>query len=89
MAVVCWAFGWISDVVSMTDFTGVRIGFLVLRMPALGRFIRPFAVAGDFAKYFLIMSAFMNGIPSRWPLDTAFSRVDMGALKKVWCIYFS
>ena len=54
---------------------------LVLLMPARGRFIRPFEVAGDLAKYFLMISAFMKGIPSSWPLETDLTRVGISALK--------
>ena len=53
----------------------------VLRMPVRGRFIRPFDVAGLGAKYFRIKSAFMNGIPSNWPLLIALINVCAGGLK--------
>ena len=52
VAVVRWAFGCTLDVVSTMIFAGSLVGFRVLFMPALGRFIQPFDVAGDFAKCF-------------------------------------
>ena len=56
----------------------------VLGMPCLGLFILPFAVAGDGAKSkcFLIVSAFMCGMPSSCPFSTALIRVEIGGLKK-------
>eukprot|EP00956_Cyclotella_meneghiniana_P013325 scaffold19184_cov46-Cyclotella_meneghiniana.AAC.15 len=57
------------------------VGFVrVLRMPVC-RFIRPFDVAGLGAKYLRIKSAFMNGMPSNWPLLIALIKVYAGGLK--------
>jgi len=81
-AVVRWALGWTLDGSTCT-LGGCCFGsfFLVLLMPARGRFIRPFEVAGDFAKFFFMISAFIKGMPSSWPLDTVLRSVGMGALK--------
>ena len=54
----------------------------MLRIPVLGRFIRPFDVAGLGARYFLIKSVFMNGTPSSCPLFMALNNVCAGGLKK-------
>eukprot|EP00956_Cyclotella_meneghiniana_P041935 scaffold245477_cov20-Cyclotella_meneghiniana.AAC.1 len=43
--------------------------------------VGPLDVAGLGAKYFRIKSAFMNGIPSNWPLLIALINVCAGGLK--------
>ena len=53
----------------------------VLRRPALGRFIRPFHVAGLGARCLVTQSLFMHGIPCKCPFLIASSKVVMGGLK--------
>ena len=62
---------------------------LVLRMPVRGRFIWPFEVAGLGARYFRTRSAFIIGNPCSWLLLMALMSVDIGGLKKAWCMYLS
>ena len=55
--------------------------FFVLRIPARGRFIRPLEVAGERAKYLIMSSDFMKGIPLNWSFLMALRRVGIGAFK--------
>ena len=41
----------------------IVVCFLVLLIPSLGHFIRPFDVASDGARYFRTILLFMNGNP--------------------------
>ncbi len=57
----------------------------VLRMPFLGCFMWPFAVAGLELRYFVIPLAVRFGHPLRYPHQMAFSRVEICGLHKDWC----
>ena len=51
---------------------------LVLRIPVLGRFILPFDVAGEDGRYFMTLSAVINGHPLSCPLSMAVISVEWG-----------
>ena len=61
---------------------------LVLRIHVLGRFILPFDIAGEDSRYFLTLSAVINGHPLRCPLSMAVVSVEWGGQKNDWCMYF-
>jgi hypothetical protein len=78
----------------MTDMSsiGIIIGgerslwrHCVLRMPFLGRFMWPFAVAGLELRYFVIPLAVRFGHPLRYHHGMVFSRVEICELHKDWC----
>ena len=57
---------------------------LVLRIPVLGRFILPFDVAGEDSRYFLTLSAVINGHPLNCPLSMAVISVEWGGKNNVF-----
>jgi hypothetical protein len=63
--------------------------FRVLLMPCLGRFVRPFAVAGLGFNYFTTSSWLKLGHPLRNPLHIAFTRDDFVGLHNNLCANFT
>ncbi len=61
------------------------VGVLVLRMPCLGRFICPFAVAGLGSRYFVTPCNIRLGHPLRYPRQIAMKRVEILGLQRDWC----
>ena len=60
----------------------VRWGFVcVLRIPFLGRFMCPLAVAGLGFRYFVTSSLLRSGHPLRKPFFNAFMRLDIVGLQ--------
>ena len=54
---------------------------LVLHIPVLGRFILPFDVSGEDGRYFLTLSAVINGHPLSCPLSMAVISMEWGGQK--------
>ena len=83
MAVVRWALGCTSCVGTWLIGAGFVGGFLrVLLMPALGRFIRPFEVAGDFAKYFFNNVRFHEWYSFEMAIGHGFKKGRHGCIKE-------
>ena len=80
---------WKRCVVGTVVGEGAIVFVPVLRMPVRGHFIWPLEVAGLGARYFRTRSAFIIGNPCSWLLLMALMSVDIGGLKKAWCMYFS
>ncbi len=65
----------------MLGITSWRGFVLVLRIPFLGRFMCPFAVAGLVGfRYFVTRSSLMFGHPLRKPFFNAFMRLEIMGL---------
>jgi hypothetical protein len=58
---------------------------LVLRIPFLGRFMCPLAIAGLGFKYLVISSSDRLGHPFKKPFRKAFNREDILGLHIAWC----
>jgi hypothetical protein len=58
---------------------------LVLRIPFLGRFMCPLAVAGLGFKYLVTSSSDRLGHPFKKPFRNAFKRADILGLHIAWC----
>jgi hypothetical protein len=82
-----WGIGTGTDCTTDCTVSPFVLAFLlVLRIPFLGRFMCPLAVAGLGFKYLVTSSSDRLGHPFKKPFRKAFKREDILGLQIAWCV---
>jgi hypothetical protein len=70
---------------ALASMGACRTSHRLLRIPILGRFMWPLAVAGLGLRYLVTLTAVRFGHPLRKPQRIAFKSVEMRGLYNDWC----